>query len=135
MDRKFLFFSLLVFFLLVNIFIFDFALAQLDIGSDDTATPGSTSLPNPLGAGLNDPRVIIGNVIKAILGIVGSLALVMFIYGGFLWVTSAGNEEKIKQGKSILLWATLGLFIIFFSYILVTFVIGAVTGSASPQAG
>jgi hypothetical protein len=83
-------------------------------------------LPNPIG--VNDPRIIIGYVIRAILGIVGSLALLMFIYGGFLWIMSAGNEERVTQGKKIIIYSTVGLAVIFFSYILVTFVIGALTG-------
>ena len=87
-------------------------------------------LPNPLGD-IKDPRQIIGNVIKAVLGIVGSLALAVFIYGGFMWVTSAGNEEKIKKGKEMIMWAAFGLAVIFLSYALVTFVINAVSGGGS----
>lgn len=101
---------------------------------DQTAEQGSTAdssqsegLPNPLGTGNVDPRAIIGNIIKAILGIVGSLALAVFIFGGFTWVTSGGNEEKIKKGKDMIVWASLGLAVIFASYALVRFVIEAVT--------
>lgn len=86
----------------------------------------ASGLQNPLGT--SDPRIIIGNVIKALLGVTGSLALAVFILGGFTWVTSAGSEEKIRKGKEMILWAALGLFIIFASYALVQFVIGAVTG-------
>lgn len=93
--------------------------------------PSGGGLPNPLGEGNVDPRVIIGNIIKAGLGIVGSLALATFILGGFFWVTSAGNEEKIKKGKDMILWASFGLAVIFFSYALVTFVINAVAGQPS----
>jgi len=98
-------------------------------GSDDSAV---TALKNPLGDNLTDPRLIIGNIIKAILGIVGSLALLMFIYGGFLWITSAGADEKITQGKKILIWSVMGLVLIFFSYMIITFVIGAIVGSGGP---
>src|SRR3989344_2460155 len=88
----------------------------------------ASGLTNPLGE--NDPRKIIGNVIKALLSVTGSLALAGFIFGGFTWVTSAGSEEKIRKGKEMILWAALGLFIIFASYAMVNFVIGAVTGGA-----
>ncbi len=90
----------------------------------------AVTLPNPLGAGNEDPRVIIGNVIKAVLGIVGSLALGVFIFGGLTWVTSAGSEEKITKGKNMIIWATLGLVVIFMSYAMVTLVIDAVTGGS-----
>jgi len=93
---------------------------------DQPSGGGSTAISNPLGS-VTDPREIIGFIIRALLGIVGSLALLMFIFGGFTWVVSGGNEEKIKKGKDMVIWATLGLVIIFASYSLVSFVISAIT--------
>jgi len=52
----------------------------------------------------------------------------VFIFGGFTWVISGGNEEKVRKGKAMIMWASLGLAVIFFSYALVTFVIGALAG-------
>lgn len=74
----------------------------------------SAGLTNPLG----DVTVpgLIGKIIKAVLGIVGSLSLLMFIFGGLTWMTSGGNEEKIKKGKQILVNAALGIIVIFSSY-------------------
>ena len=91
----------------------------------------ATTLDNPLGNSNVDPRLIVGNIIRAILGIVGSLALGVFILGGFFWVISAGNEEKIKKGKDMVMWAAFGLALIFFSYAIVSFVINAVVGGGS----
>ena len=84
----------------------------------------TVTLPNPLGEGedVNKPQVLIGKIINGALGIVGSLALVMFIYGGFTWMLSGGNAENVTKGKNILIWATIGLVIIFTSYTLVFFV-------------
>lgn len=84
------------------------------------------SLDNPLGNNVGDIPTLIGNVINAVLGIVGSLALVMFIYGGITWMTASGNEKGITKGKDILVWAALGLVVIFFSYALTKFVISAI---------
>ncbi|MBT4483743.1 MAG: hypothetical protein HOC71_08710 [Candidatus Latescibacteria bacterium] len=83
---------------------------------------GTVCLDNPLGADVT-PQTFIGDVIRGILGVVGSLALALFIYGGFLWMTAAGNAEQVAKGKNTLIWATLGLIIIFSSYALVRFVI------------
>lgn len=77
-------------------------------------TPGSTSIP-----------VLAGIIIKAILGIVGSLAFIMFIYGGFTWMTAAGSEQRVKTGRDILVWAVLGLVVIFASYAILKFVFTA----------
>jgi len=87
----------------------------------NTSQDGSVSLCNPLGS--VTPQTLIGKVIGAALGIVGSLALLMFIYGGFTWMTSAGSPDKITKGKGIMVWAAIGLAVIFSSYALVKFVI------------
>ncbi|MBU1164849.1 pilin [Patescibacteria group bacterium] len=89
----------------------------------------ATALENPLTT--NDPRVIIGYIINAILGIVGSLALLMFIYGGVIWLISQGNEQKVEQGKKLIVWSAMGLIVIFTSYALVIFVLRAVRAPGS----
>jgi type IV secretory pathway VirB2 component (pilin) len=71
-------------------------------------------LENPLGVD-NIPDLI-GKIIQGVLGVVGSMALLMFIFGGITWMTSGGNEEKIKKGKQIIVWAIFGIVIIFTSY-------------------
>ncbi|MFZ2681690.1 MAG: hypothetical protein WAZ14_01170 [Patescibacteria group bacterium] len=87
-------------------------------------------LVNPLGD-TSDPRIIVGNVIKAILSVVGSAALLMFVYGGVLWITSFGESKRIERGKTVITWAVLGLALIASAYVLVNAVInGLVTGSA-----
>ena len=68
------------------------------------------------------------NIIRAILGIVGALALFMFIYGGMIWMTSGGNTSRIEKGKETLIWATIGLFIIFASYAILSFIFQALAG-------
>jgi hypothetical protein len=80
-------------------------------------TSGPVTLTNPIGE--TNPNLIIGKVIEAILGIVGSLALLMFIYGGFTWMLAAGNNERVQKGKEILIWATVGLIVIFSSYAMI----------------
>lgn len=96
--------------------------------TSDTSNSGGgssvVSLPNPLGTA-SIPGII-GKVINAALGIVGSLALIMFIYGGITWMTAAGNEQNVTKGKNIIIWATLGLVVIFSSYAIVRFVLQAI---------
>jgi hypothetical protein len=91
----------------------------------DATGAKTVPLKNPLGDGTTVP-VLIGRVITGFLGIVGSLALVMVIYGGFTWMLAAGNSEKVKKGRDIIVWAAIGLVVIFTSYALVKFVIEAI---------
>lgn len=95
--------------------------------SDKIACPaGSTNcLTNPLGS-IKTPQALIGKVITAVLGVVGSLALLIFVYGGLIWMTSSGSAEKIKQGRDTLLWAAIGLVVIFSAYGLTRVVLSSV---------
>lgn len=83
---------------------------------------------NPLSA-RSVPEVI-KNATTAILGVVGALALAMFIYGGLMWMTSLGNQQRVEKGKETLKWATIGLIVIFASYSLLSFIFKAFTGAA-----
>jgi hypothetical protein len=69
------------------------------------------------------------NVSNWILGITGSLALLFFIYGGFLFLTSAGNEQQVTKGKTILTQAVIGIIIIFGAFIAVKFIVSALGAS------
>ena len=85
-------------------------------------------LRNPLGSGRTDPRIIIGDVIQAVLGIVGSVTLAMFIYGGFMWMLSGGNPERVKKGRDTIVWSSLGLAVIFFGYAIISFILRVLVG-------
>ena len=89
-------------------------------GCTGASSGSSVEICDPLGN--TSPEVLIGNVINAVMGVVGSLALAMFIYGGFTWMLAAGNDQRVQKGKDILLWATIGLIVIFSSYALVRLV-------------
>lgn len=70
-----------------------------------------------------------------ILGIVGSLSLVMFIYGGFMFLISSGSSDKVGQARKIIVAAVIGLVIVFSSYLIIKFVIGALGANTIYQFG
>lgn len=75
--------------------------------------------------GLNQVVQVFINVAQFIFGISGSVALLMFIWGGFLWLSSTGSAEKVKQGQAVITGAVVGLIIIFGAYVGVQFIISA----------
>lgn len=77
----------------------------------------------PLPLSTTSVPAAIGGFIRVLLGLTGTAALVMFIYGGFLYMTSAGNEERVTKGKKTIVWAILGLIAVFSAYSVVDFVI------------
>ncbi|MDD5340931.1 MAG: pilin [Patescibacteria group bacterium] len=82
---------------------------------------------SPVSTNLTVPQVI-GNTVKVLLGIVGSIAFIMFIYGGMYMLTSHGNPDMVKKGKDVLTWAIIGLIVIFGSYVFVSFIVSGITG-------
>jgi hypothetical protein len=112
-------------FLFLSFFSFlNISLAQTS-GTNTPPPAPPVRLANPLGAGATAQGVI-GSVIDKVLGVVGALALIMFIYGGITWMTAMGNDQQITKGKNILMWSALGLIVIFSSYALVKFVLQAI---------
>lgn len=75
---------------------------------------GSGFLPNPLQA---DTFAELFTAIAAwAFSIVGLLAVVMIIVGGFQYIISAGEEAKIKEAKNTIKWAIIGLAVVLGSY-------------------
>ncbi|MDD2681102.1 MAG: hypothetical protein PHE20_03325 [Patescibacteria group bacterium] len=75
---------------------------------------------------LNDMTQLFITAANWILGIVGSLTLVMFIYGGLLFLISSGSSEQISKAKGVLIAAVIGLIIVFSSYLIIKFVLSSV---------
>jgi hypothetical protein len=81
------------------------------------ADPTMVKLENPLSIGTSVGGII-KQVITTALGIIGALTLLMFVWGGFEWLTSAGNPEKVKAGTQTMVWAIIGVVLVFSSYLL-----------------
>jgi len=71
---------------------------------------------------LNDLLMVGINVSDISLGIVCSLTLLMFVYGGVTMLISSGNSEQVTKAKGILMAAIIGLIIVFASYTIIKFV-------------
>lgn len=66
-------------------------------------------------------------IFNAVLGITGVIALAIMIYGGFRWMTAAGNEDTISEAKRILTAGTIGLVVILLSWSIVYFIVNSIT--------
>lgn len=96
-------------------------------------SPDAVTLYNPIGWTKDKPEgetnisVLVGTAIKQVLRVVGAIAFAVFVIGGFIWLTSAGNSDKVQQGTDAMLWAAIGICIIFASYAILQFVIAGLT--------
>lgn len=100
----------------------------LPAASNATAGLRATAKSAGLGNEPKDVEVLTGQIISAVLGLLGLVFLALMIYGGFLWMTGSqgGKEDQIGKAKAILRNAVIGLIIIGAAYAITNFVIGSV---------
>lgn len=95
----------------------------------DCATKAQTGVGADRICGFNDFILLGINLTKMILGVVGSLALLFFIYGGIMFMLAGGKSEMIDKGKKIITNAVIGVAIVLGAWIIVNFAIAALTGT------
>ena len=74
--------------------------------------------------------VIIARLIRTAISLVGVIAVSFFIYGGFMWMTAGGSADKISSAKKILTNSIIGIVLVFSSFAIVSFLLGALVGSS-----
>ncbi|MFA7286050.1 MAG: hypothetical protein WC052_00035 [Patescibacteria group bacterium] len=67
--------------------------------------------------GQENLNLIIGTLIKTVLGLTGMLFMGMLLRAGQVWLTAEGNEEKITKARESIFNAAVGLLIVFSAYI------------------
>jgi len=93
----------------------------------DPPTPreGLKEIETSSGLQKGTPAAFVSNIIKWILGVVGVILVAMFVYGGVMYATSAGNDERVETGKKIMIYAIIGVAIIAAAFIASDYVIKA----------
>ncbi len=97
----------------------DGIMGQIDSG----ATAGE------LGGAPPDPRVIVEEVIKIVLSIVGILFMVLVAVGGYWYITSHGDEERAKKATRTIEGAIIGIIVVVMAYSITLFIASRVAQS------
>jgi hypothetical protein len=114
--KKFLLFILFTFF---SLFPLATTVHAQDIGLViDGKTLGEKS---GLGKTASAETTVI-QIINTVLGLLGIITIVLILYAGFKWMTSAGNGEQVEEAQKIIKAAVLGLIIILSAYSITLFV-------------
>ena len=86
-----------------------------DLEDPDPISPDSQStslnISNPLG-GTSDITTLVKNIINFLIILAVPITAILIVYAGFLYITSAGNDEKVKTAQKALIWAIIGFAII-----------------------
>lgn len=77
------------------------------------------------GDSFND---ILTNAINIFSIVVGIIAVIMIIVGGFKFITSAGQSEAVASARKTIMYALVGLVVVVLAQFIVHFVIGKVVG-------
>lgn len=115
-------YKLVLFLILVSVLCagaVQFASAQAPVDNQSEIQRQLGAAAGSQGANLgqpSDPRYIAAIIIRAVLGLLGTIFLVLTIYAGFLWMTSAGSEEKVSKAKKLLFDGVIGMAIILAAY-------------------
>jgi len=83
----------------------------------------------------SDYSVVVAQIIKTALSIVGGLFVLLIAYGGYLWMTaeSAANKNNLDKAKKVITFAIIGLVIIVAAYAITSFVVSVAEKSSQPQ--
>lgn len=71
------------------------------------------------------PEIVQG-ILNWIFGVIGIIAVIMVILGGFKLMTSTGDPGRVKKGKDTILYGIIGLVIALLAFAIVNFVINGI---------
>jgi len=69
------------------------------------------NIENPLG-GTSDITTLVTNILNFLWKLAWAIAPILIVYAGYLYITSAGNEEKVKIAQKTLIWALVGFAVV-----------------------
>jgi len=103
------------------------AFAVKNIFTDSKLKLKTTSVESGLGTPEDLEKNVsstIGDVINTVVGFLGVAAVILIVYAGGMWMTAAGNDERVKKAKMIIKSTVIGILIVGFAYAITAFVIG-----------
>ena len=87
---------------------------------------GSEDLPAQFEAETETASQLIIRVLNILLGVVGLVAVLFLVWGGFKYITSAGEEGAIEAAKGTIINALIGIVVVLLAFALVRIVANAV---------
>ena len=101
-----------------------------------TVIPDALAVSGAIDPSTDKPDIVPGGSLRGLvltivnyfLGFLGLLAVIMIIYGGVTYVTSAGNDEAVGNAKKIIMYALIGIIVILLSFVVVNTILAAGEG-------
>lgn len=120
---------------ILSLFLVPFLVSANNYGVNPNDPFGMDYIEGNIALGDDDPRTIAATVINVILTLLGIIAVVIVLLGGFKWMTAGGNEDKVAEAKKLLGAGVIGLVIILAAWGISKFILNALfeaTGANTP---
>ena len=78
-------------------------------------------------SGAKSSKEILQSIVAWLMSLLATIALISLLYGGYLYITSQGEENTVAKAKAILLYSTIGIIVIGLSAVIVNVVINIAT--------
>ena len=106
---------------------------QVSMGANGAANNGTTSDTCDQGGGVsgNDLASLASKIVNIFSIIVGAVAIIMLIYGGFRYITSGGESGRVGNAKNTIIYAIIGLVIVALAQLIVHFVLNTASSSVT----
>jgi len=101
------------------------AFAQLSEAQTDLAEVGTAIGTDATN---NDLPTLIGNIISALLSVLGIIFVVLVVYAGFLYLTAQGEDTKVKKAKTALQFSVIGFVLMLLSFPIVNAIVNLIYG-------
>ena len=96
---------------------------QLALAQAEPLNIGLETIRGEISLGTQDIRVTIARIINVAMGLLGIIAVVIILLGGFKWMTAGGNDDKVKEAKKLIVSGVIGLVIILTAFAIANFVL------------
>ena len=90
-----------------------------------------TNYAGQIGLGGQDIRTTVASIIRTAMGLLGIVAVVIILIGGFTWMTAGGNDDKVGEAKKWIIAGVIGLGIILSAFALSSFVINSLISATT----
>ena len=77
----------------------------------------------------------VGTTLNVIYGLVGVIAVVFVVIGGFKFTTSQGDPGRVQQAKNTIMFSLIGLVVVIGAFAITSFVINAFGGAGGGSGG
>lgn len=75
--------------------------------------------------------ILVGRITQFLLGLLGSLAFLMFVYGGLMWIMSGGSPDRVTKGKNAIIYSIIGIILALGSYAIVNLILLSLISGAT----